>query len=134
MDKIIYRLSDNEEQILETLWNSGESLSRSEIIEQTENKTWKSSSIHILLNQLLEKEAIFVDGFTKTGKSYGRTYAPSLTKAEHDIMQLKVAIDTLHPNETTLKDFISLLIASEILTEESLDELAQLIEDKKGKK
>lgn len=134
MDKIIYRLSDNEEQILETLWNSGESLSRSEIIEQTKNKTWKSSSIHILLNQLLEKEAIFVDGFTKTGKSYGRTYAPTLTKSEHDIMQLEVAIDMLQPKENTLKDFISHLIVSEILTEESLNELAQLIEDKKGKK
>ena len=48
-----FNLSENEEQILETVWRLKRPLARSEIINLTENKTWKESSIHILLNRLL---------------------------------------------------------------------------------
>lgn len=36
---------------METLWKGNRALTRSEIINLTENKSWKESSIHILLNQ-----------------------------------------------------------------------------------
>ena len=61
MRQINFELSNNEKQILETLWRENKSLTRSEIIDLTYDKTWKESSIHVLLNQLLTKKAIQTD-------------------------------------------------------------------------
>ncbi|KAF5050402.1 BlaI/MecI/CopY family transcriptional regulator [Sedimentibacter saalensis] len=58
-------------------------LSRSEIIELSEKRYWKKISIHILLNSLLKKGAIKVEGFVKTGKNFGRTYSSAITQVEY---------------------------------------------------
>lgn len=127
MTDIIYKLSENERQILDTLWIKDTSLTRSEIINLTEDKTWKESSIHILLNQLLDKKAIKVDDIVRTGKSYGRTYSPTLTKEEYDIMQLNNFFKEVNPSELALKNFFSNLIESENIEDEYLDQLEDLI-------
>ena len=38
-----FDLSDKEEQMLETMWKEGRPLTRSEIINLTENRRWKES-------------------------------------------------------------------------------------------
>ena len=76
-------LTNSELEIMETMWKMNRPLSRSEIIELTPNRTWKKSSIHILINKMLEKEVIKVDGFVRTNKNYGRTYAPLITKDDY---------------------------------------------------
>lgn len=58
-------------------------LSRSEIIELSEKRYWKKISIHILLNSLLKKGAIKVEGLVKTGKNFGRTYSSAITQVEY---------------------------------------------------
>lgn len=58
-------------------------LSRSEIIELSEKRYWKKISIHILLNSLLKKGEIKVEGFVKTGKNFGRTYSSAITQVEY---------------------------------------------------
>lgn len=132
MSKFNFRLSDNEEQILETLWRETKSLTRSQIIDLTYNKTWKESSIHILLNQLLEKNAIQVDDIVRTGKNYGRTYKPTLTKEEYEIMRLRNSFEELKVGKSTITKFFSALIQSEDIGNDTLDELEKLI--KKHKK
>lgn len=64
-------------------------MSRSEIIELTPDRSWKPSSIHILLNSMLEKEAIKVSGFVQSTKNYARTFSPTMTADEYAIMQIK---------------------------------------------
>lgn len=132
MSKFNFKLSDNEEQILETLWRENRSLTRSQIIDLTHNKTWKESSIHILLNQLLAKNAIEVDDIVRTGKNYGRTYKPTLTKEEYEIMRLRNSFDELKIGKSTITKFFSALIESEDIRNDTLDELEDLI--KKHKK
>ncbi|MBU5426004.1 BlaI/MecI/CopY family transcriptional regulator [Tissierella pigra] len=127
MSKINFKLSNNEEQILETLWRENKSLTRSEIIDLTSNKTWKESSIHILLNQLLEKDAIKIDDIVRTGKSYGRTYKPTLTKDEYEIMQLKNSFKEFKPSKSALTNFFSALIESQNIENDTLEELENLI-------
>lgn len=133
MSKPVFRLTENEEQIMETLWREAKPLSRSEVINLTVDKTWKDSSIHILLNQLLEKDAINVDGFVKTGKSFGRTYSPSVTKDEFDMMQLKLEYNKLQPKKSTAASFISYLVESESFSNEELNQLIDILNSKKDK-
>lgn len=71
-------LTKSETNILEILLDAKQPLSKSGIIEHaSENKPWKDGSIHILLNSLLKKEAIYEAGFIRTGKGFGRTFAPT---------------------------------------------------------
>ena len=56
-------LTKSEMQIMDVLWGSDAPLSRSDLLERSEEKTWKDSSVHILLNGLLAKGAIREAGF-----------------------------------------------------------------------
>lgn len=47
-----------EQELMDVLWKAGRPLSSKEIVENSIDKTWKDSSIHILLNSLLDKGAI----------------------------------------------------------------------------
>lgn len=76
-------LTKSEMQIMDVLWASQEPLSRSDILERSENKTWKDSSVHILLNGMLKKGAICEAGFVKRSKTFGRTFAVTMTREEY---------------------------------------------------
>ena len=78
-------LTKNELEIMDVLWDAGKPLCRGEILENSRDKTWKSSSIHVLLNSMLKKGAIKEAGFTKCGKTCGRLYATSMTVEEYYI-------------------------------------------------
>ena len=76
-------LTKSEMEIMDVLWDSGEALSRSDILERSQDKRWKDSSVHILLNGLLQKQAICEAGFVKRSKTYGRTFLPTMTREEY---------------------------------------------------
>ena len=76
-------LTKSEMQIMDVLWAEGAPLSRADLLERSEEKSWKDSSVHILLNGLLQKGAICEAGFVKRSKTYGRTFAPTLTREEY---------------------------------------------------
>jgi len=76
-------LTKSEMEIMDVLWNSSVPMSRADLLEQSANKCWKDSSIHILLNGLLKKQAIVEAGFVKCSKTYGRTFAPALSREEY---------------------------------------------------
>jgi BlaI family penicillinase repressor len=77
------KLTKSELEIMNVLWNAERPLTRSEILSLSEGKSWKDNSIHILLNGLLRKEAIREDGFARSGKVWGRLYAPSISIDEY---------------------------------------------------
>ena len=76
-------LTRSEMEIMDVLWEDGGALSRSDFLERSEEKSWKDSSIHILLNGLLNKGAIQEAGIVKRGKTYGRTFLPTMTREEY---------------------------------------------------
>lgn len=57
-------------------------LTSSEVVEASPDRNWKASSVHLLLNSLLNKGVIEVRGFKRTAKNYARTFQPSLSKTE----------------------------------------------------
>lgn len=129
--EINFKLSENEKQILETMWREEKALTRSEVIDLTVNKTWKESSIHILLNQLLDKNAIEIENIVQTGKSFGRTYKPTVTEEEYKLMQLNNSFKEINPNNKTISNFLSALVKSKDIKEETLKELEDMLKDNK---
>ena len=76
-------LKKSELEIMDVLWGCDHALSRSDLLERSEEKNWKDSSVHILLNGLLQKGAIKEAGYVKRSKTYGRTFLPTLTREEY---------------------------------------------------
>ena len=76
-------LTRSEMEIMDVLWDASFPLSRADLLDRSEQKRWKDSSVHILLNGLLNKGAISEAGFVKRSKTYGRTFLPTLTREEY---------------------------------------------------
>ena len=109
-------LTKSEMEIMDVLWCDGGALSRADFLERSAEKTWKDSSVHILLNGLLSKGAICEAGFVRHNKTYGRTFLPTMTREEYfaatvfshrykpDILGLmKALLDRPEVTEQTLK-------------------------------
>ena len=71
-------LTKSEMEIMDVMWEAGAPMSRSDLLAHSEEKTWKDSSVHILLNGLLQKGAIQETGVVKRSKTYGRVFTPTI--------------------------------------------------------
>ena len=76
-------LTKSEMEIMDVLWQDGGALCRADFLERSQEKSWKDSSVHILLNSLLSKGAIREAGLVRRSKTYGRTFLPTLTREEY---------------------------------------------------
>lgn len=47
------KLTNSEREILETMWEYGESITATNLAKVSTSKTWKTSSVHLLINSLL---------------------------------------------------------------------------------
>ncbi len=127
MNNPYFRLTKSENEIMDLLWREGRPLSRSEIIELTPERSWKPTSIHILLNSMLDKGAICVAGFVQSTKNYARTFTPTLTADEYVLLQFKHSCAF---NEQSVIHLVSAL-AEDIQDQGTLDQLVQILEKRK---
>lgn len=126
-----FTLTKNEKQIMDTFWREGRGLTRSEIIDLTPDKTWKPSSIHILINQLLDKGALLVEGETIKGINTARIYGPALSKENYDLMQLGLNFKKVKPSRQAITGFFAALVNSDEIDEETIEELEDILENRK---
>lgn len=77
------RLTKSEREIMNVLWDTREALTSSEIIKYSVNKTWKDTSVHLLLKTLLDKNIIEVAGFKKTTRNYARTFRATMSQYDY---------------------------------------------------
>ena len=132
MEKNIFVLTKNELEIMLLMWEQARPLARSEVINLSTTRSWKASSIHILLNQLLEKGAIVIDGFVRTGKNYGRTYSVAITREEYQIMQLKHSAGLAQLNPSMMVNIILALMKDSDFDEAALDTLEAVLQEKRA--
>ncbi len=122
-------LTKCELEIMDVLWEAGKPMARSDLLAYPEEKSWKDSSVHILLNGLLQKGAIIEAGVVKRSKTYGRVFLPALTREEYYVTNLYSR--RYKPDLIKLLD--SLLSREEITTQD-LDNVAQLVAKKNQEK
>lgn len=120
-------LTKNELEIMEVLWTARCPLTGAEIIQRSgDTKSWKSSSIHILINSLLKKEAIKEHGFVKTGKGYGRTFLPTESGEEYYADYLAALAE-----RTSVKRVFAALFDTKEVSDDTIMELEELLKEYK---
>jgi predicted transcriptional regulator len=114
------------------LWEQARALSRSEIINLLPDKSWSNSSIHIILNKLIEKEAVQVEGFVKTGRNFGRTYSAAIAWDEYRDMQIRRAAGKVKGGKVDLPAIFSALVQDEEIDGDTIAELEDILKRKKA--
>ena len=119
-------LTKSEMEIMDVLWASDVPLSRADLLDRSEEKTWKDSSVHILLNGLLRKEAIKEVGFVKRSKTYGRTFSPTLTREEYFATTI-----FSHRHKPDVVGLFEALLRREDIVGDTLNKISEMVEAKK---
>lgn len=85
----IITLSKSEYEVLSLIWKENRGLTASEINIIAIEKSWKDASIHLIINSLLDKGAIIVDGMVRSGRTYSRIFKYAISPEDYSLMQLK---------------------------------------------
>lgn len=117
-------LTKSEMEIMDVLWESDKPLSRADLLSRSEEKTWKDSSVHILLNSLLQKGAIAEAGLVCRSKTYGRVFSPTMTREEYFAMTI-----FSHRHKPEIVGLIATLLRREDITPEQRAQIAALTQD-----
>ena len=120
-------LTKSEMEIMDVLWQDGGALSRADLLERSEEKSWKDSSVHILLNGLLNKGAIKEAGFVKRSKTYGRTFLPTMTREEYFANTV-----FSYRNKPEMTGLIAALLQRPEITPETLASIEKLVQQRKN--
>ena len=118
-------LTKSEMEIMDVLWEDGGALSRADFLARSQEKTWKDSSVHILLNGLLAKGAIKEAGLVKRQKTYGRTFLPTMTREEYF-----ATTSFSHRYKPDMEGLIRALLDRPEADSDTLLKIQQLIADK----
>ena len=120
-------LTRSEMEIMDVLWGANAPLSRSDLLANSQEKSWKDSSIHILLNGLLQKGAIREAGFVKRSKTYGRTFEPTLTREEYFATTI-----FSHRHKPQIVGLVEALLRRREITNDELDQIEDLVAKRKS--
>ena len=117
-------LTKSEMEIMDVMWESGVPMSRADLLAHSQEKTWKDSSVHILLNGLLQKGAIQEAGLVKRIKTYGRVFAPTMTREEYFANTI-----FSHRHKPEMVGLFAALMQREEMTPEVKQAIAALLSD-----
>lgn len=118
-------LTRSEMEIMDVLWETGEPMSRADLLARSDEKTWKDSSVHILLNGLLQKKAIREAGMVKRSKTYARTFVPTMTREEYFAGTV-----FCHRHKPQIVGLFAALLERPEITRNDLEQIMALIESK----
>jgi len=119
-------LTRSEMEIMDVMWESGVPMSRADLLARSEEKTWKDSSVHILLNGLLQKGAIQEAGLVKRIKTYGRVFVPTMTREEYF-----AATIFCHRHKPNIVGLFAALLQQNNISEADLETIEQLLQKKR---
>ena len=119
-------LSSNELAVLRVLWSEGIPLSRPELLEKIPDNNWNPNSIHVVLNNLIKKGYVAVDGLVRCGQSYGRTYRAAKTQGEYAAGLALHAVSGA-PDEECVLDVVSAMVKHKNVSEQTIALLEQML-------
>ena len=119
-------LTKSELEIMDVLWEAEKALSRKDLLAESNHKSWKDSSVHILLNGLLQKGAIREAGVVKCMKTYGRTFLPVITREEYYAKTI-----FRHRYQPDLVGIFRALLDRPEITQEQILAIEKLVAEKK---
>lgn len=120
-------LTKSEMEIMDVFWKKKKPLSRADLLIDGAEKTWKDSSVHILLNSLLHKEVIRESGFVRCSKTYGRTFEATMSREEYFVASV-----FSHRHKPEMEGLLSALLDRPEITDDTLEHLQRLIDQKRS--
>lgn len=120
------KLSESERQVMEVFWKNETPLTASDIIAQSNNKSWSDSYVFLMINSLRKKGAIELSGFVERGKSVSRTFKVKMSKEEY-FAQWATAKSAYYDND--IFEVIKALI-SVVQEKETIEKILELVESK----
>ena len=124
-------ISNNEYNVLLTIWKAGQALSAQEIVENMEDKTFKDRTIHSILNAMLEKGLIYVDGQRLSSRIYCRLFNTSVSFEQFQSQQIMDSPVYRKDKAQVLPGILSALVEDADIGADTLDQLEALLEERK---
>lgn len=125
MLKELPKISDAEWQVMKIIWKN-HPVTASEIIDELKGDSmWSSKTIHTLISRLVKKEAIFIE---KSSPHY--LYSPLVSEEECKRVETKSFLQRVY--DGSINHLITNFIKEQKLTEDEIEELQQILNEKKG--
>jgi len=90
----VMKLTDKELEVMVVLWENGHPMTATELIETSNNRTWKVSSIYTILNTLIKKGAAVLADYKPTMTNAARAYKPVITSEDYTILSIQNMMQT----------------------------------------
>ena len=120
------KLPESELEIMLILWREGRAMTAGEITKSSaESKGWKSATVHVLLDRLAEK------GFVSCDKSsFKHLYSPLISEEVYRKGETSTLLSRFFGGSA--KQMIASFITADSLSDEDLDELSAMINERKA--
>lgn len=118
------KISDAELKVLDVIWKEKSANSKRIADEVQKKETWNRKTIHTLLKRLVEKGAVNTE---KQGNIY--IYTPNISKAEYQKKESKSFLKKIYNGSLSM--LMTNFIEDEDISEEELDKLYELLDNKK---
>ncbi len=118
------KISDAELKVLDVIWKEKSANSKRIADEVQKKETWNRKTIHTLLKRLVEKGAV---NTKKQGNIY--IYTPNISKAEYQKKESKSFLKKIYNGSLSM--LMTNFIEDEDISEEELDKLYELLDNKK---
>lgn len=123
--KNLGKLSETETEVIKQIWELGNPVTVSQLMDVFNNKDWKTSTLSTILKRLIEK------GFLKkTMKGRVNYYKTTLTVDEYKKHETKILLNRLYNGN--VKNFIAAMVDDEGLNKNDIDELKNWFLNKAG--
>lgn len=119
-------LSDSEMEIMRYVWDSGEAVTTSRLLEVFAHKGWKVQTVSTFLTRLADKGALRVE---KRGKA--NVYFPAVTEAEYYELEARHLVDVKYHG--SVLDFLAAFYGGRGVSAQEADELKRWFDEEAEK-
>jgi len=82
-------LTKKELEIMTLLWTEKIPMTSAEIVAASIKRTWKDSSIHIIMKKLIDKEAVVFSSPKPTGTNNAKSYIPKISFEDYTLSTIR---------------------------------------------
>lgn len=116
-----HTITDAEYQIMQILWESGKSMTVSDVVNKLCGNDWTASTVSTFLQRLLKKEVV---GCDKKGKT--NLYYPRLLQSEYDLSETENFLSKIYKGSA--KNLVAALFENRKLSKEDVSELRKMFD------
>ena len=120
-------LKKGEREIMDLFWQENRPLSQADISEKLKD-TMSRNTVYLHLNRLLDNGFLQPGLSVRRGRTYGRTFTPTVSKTEYYAKQVT---DAAKDEDVLLEDVVAYFLGDETITEATLDEIEKRIQEKR---